>query len=862
MSTSSTSTDTDTHGEGKRLALVIGVNSSTESSLAALTYAEADAEAMAQVLEHHCGFELFEHSPLIGDRATTSAIQRAVRRLAREREDDDFLLLYFAGHALPMIVEADQRDVFLVTHDFDAQDVDLDENAHLSLRWLRKMLYERTNAGRVLIVLDCCFAGEMGANAPDQYLEELKERIRYYLGETNKESRANLNGQRLALSATAHNTLAGEEQGHGVMTENLLSALQGDQPQAFDREGEVSIELLYNYLKKAISAQPPDLSGNFANRSCVLATFAERARALRAQLQHTPSRGLGAERPETYIPFPRNPLFQPRPDEFEQVERLLVKPDTGLRKTRVGLVGVTGMGGIGKTQLAVELAYRLLEQHHYPGGIFWMPATGRTLFDWQRDVAGLAFNTGYLPPNDDQTHPENEAERARHLCRYLAHHADALLILDNVEDPELISSILPSLAGREMACAILYTSRKTISPPGTALHPVTRLPPDAALRLLLATSRPLLLEEVKAEGQSTEIEAARLVCQRVGYLPLAVTHLRGRLEKDKRITCVRLAEVLQQRGSIDIMQALFTTFRFSWEQISDERSRRLFLLASYFPEAMPIPLWLLGVAAGLGESADSFEPLGEASLHLQELSLFEELSGEQVRLHPLVREFGQKLAHADRTRHLERDAQERILASFTDLNALEQRALHNGCWACLDQIRATRDYVGWLTEEKEERVLEPLQRMERWLDRESYLLTDGRLWPGTIPGLFFQQLYNRSVEVGAPLIGRSSAPWLRQQQSVGAEDRALLRTLSGHTSSVSSVAFSPDGRVAVTCDSNGQCYFWRSSGAEMGTVCGMYPAVYSVGAVYWVDERHVLLADTGGSSSRWYLYRLALEREW
>src|SRR5436309_7429464 len=117
----------------------------------------------------------------------------------------------------------------------------------------------------------------------------------------------------------------------------------------------------------------------------------------------------------------------------------------------------------------------------------------------------------------------------------------------------------------------------------------------------------------------------------------------------------------------------------------------------------------------------------------------------------MYHEFGQKLARAESAQRVQREAQERMLAAFTNLNALEQRALHNGCWTCLDQIRATRDYVRLLRAEEEQGFLEPLQRMERWLDRESYLLTDAQLWPGTIPGLFFQQLYNRALEAGTPL---------------------------------------------------------------------------------------------------------------
>jgi hypothetical protein len=499
------------------------------------------------------------------------------------------------------------------------------------------------------------------------------------------------------------------------------------------------------------------------------------------------------DHPRNYIPFPRNPLFQARPGEFEQLEGLLFKVGTDQKSRRIGLVGVgmVGMGGIGKTQLAIELAYRY--QQYFPSGVFWMSATGKTVFDWHRPLAELAFNTGYLPPDDDVSSPENELRRAQHFCRYLARHENALLILDNVEDTNLVISALPTLAGGELTCAILYTSRSRVGPNGVITYQVKQLSEEGALRLLLEDTRPSLLANILARDQDAEVHAARKVCQGVGYLPLALVHLRSLLERDQNLRLVRLAEVLKQRGALDIaktlysdVKPLFATFWLSWEKVHDEEARRLFKLASYFPEAAPIPLLLLGLAAGLGESGEIFEPLGKACAQLQDLSLIEILVGNQIQLHPLVREFGQMLVteDGDKGRALLVRAGKQLTRELTDLNKLERWARREGYWRCLEQVRAAHEYIELLGTSQ----VEQLKWVERCLDREGYLLGDREWewWPKLFPGLFYQQLYNRSAEENHPLTGEvPPARWLRQIGQAGTEDQSLRRLFAGHWGIVS-----------------------------------------------------------------------------
>ena len=308
---------------GKRLALVIGVNQTNDPLLAPLRSAVADAEAMTKVLQEACGFELLM-PPLLNTQATTDAIRKAIKKLAHDRTNNDFLLLYFSGHAQLMEMEAGQTTVYLGSFDFDGSDVryedgekfEYDANAHLSFHWLRDKLFEGTRAGRMLLILDCCYAGNMGLMAPDHYLEELQKRISYDFEAPGKRSRALPDGLRLALTATSHNQVANEDDGHGVMTSFLLSALRGEITDVLEVEqsGALSLQRLHRYLEVVMQPyhQHPSVSGNFASRSCILVYYPERAAQVRRALKYV----VGAERPQNFIPFLRDPSFQPRPGEF------------------------------------------------------------------------------------------------------------------------------------------------------------------------------------------------------------------------------------------------------------------------------------------------------------------------------------------------------------------------------------------------------------------------------------------------------------------------------------------------------------------------------------------------------------------
>jgi len=158
----SISGETTKTGSDHKIALVVGINNSRAwRRLETLRYAEEDAYEVYRVLRQDaCGFNFID-PVLTGDKAGTGNVRSAMIRLIAERTEQDFLLFYFIGHAQPMRAKDGQSDIYLVTYDFNPEEVKVDPSAHLSLSWLRKVLFQSEGAEKTLIVLDCCYAGNI-----------------------------------------------------------------------------------------------------------------------------------------------------------------------------------------------------------------------------------------------------------------------------------------------------------------------------------------------------------------------------------------------------------------------------------------------------------------------------------------------------------------------------------------------------------------------------------------------------------------------------------------------------------------------------------------------------------------------------
>jgi hypothetical protein len=132
------------------------------------------------------------------------------------------------------------------------------------------------------------------------------------------------------------------------------------------------------------------------------------------------------------MPLAANPLFVGRGDELLQVARALRGGDTTVALGQV--VASTGLGGLGKTQLAVELVHRF--GRFFAGGVFWLSFASADEIPLQ--IAGCAAR------ELDSLPLEQRVQRVKDVWQSAV---PRLLVFDNCEEEALLDAWRPPSGG-------------------------------------------------------------------------------------------------------------------------------------------------------------------------------------------------------------------------------------------------------------------------------------------------------------------------------------------------------------------------------------------------------------------------------
>lgn len=335
------------------------------------------------------------------------------------------------------------------------------------------------------------------------------------------------------------------------------------------------------------------------------------------------------------LPSPRNLFFLGREEMLARLRRQL---QAGQAAALSQPQAISGLGGVGKTQMALEYAYRYAEDYQ---AVFWIRADSRD-----------ALVTGFLEIASVLRLPERDARDQGAVVAavkgWLRQHTHWLLILDNADELALLPAFLPSPSPGHL----LFTTRAQAL--GGLAHrlEIETLDLDSAALLLLRRAGLLAFDAPLAQADPSDWQAAVQLSQELGGLPLALDQAGAYLEETRcglqhYLALYRShgADLLRFRGGViqDHPDTVATTWSLSFtliEQRSAPAADLLRFCSVLHPDAIPEELFLRA-ATRLGPALAVIEtdPLAfnQALAVIQNYSLLRRTGREQtLSIHQLV----------------------------------------------------------------------------------------------------------------------------------------------------------------------------------------------------------------------------------
>ena len=262
------------------------------------------------------------------------------------------------------------------------------------------------------------------------------------------------------------------------------------------------------------------------------------------------------------VPYSRNSFFIGREETFSQIH---TQWQAGQVTALSQPLAISGLGGIGKTQLAVEYAYRY--HQHYQAVLWARAETRETLLSSYIALAGLLK----LLKGDVQDHQVVVSK----VNQWLQTHDKWLFILDNADELSLLPEFLPPVLGGHL----LLTTRTQAMGRLARRIEVETLPPELGALFLLRRASLIAPDATLEQAAPLDREMAIQMTQELGGLPLALDQVGAYLEETgyglsdyQRFYQRHRIKLLQERRGLvaDHPESVMTTWSLSFERVEQK----------------------------------------------------------------------------------------------------------------------------------------------------------------------------------------------------------------------------------------------------------------------------------------------------
>jgi WD40 repeat protein len=510
--------------------------------------------------------------------------------------------------------------------------------------------------------------------------------------------------------------------------------------------------------------------------------------------------------PPFEVPFDR-PALEGRATDLMHLHDALQAPPAP--KTLL----VTGLPGVGKTQLAVRYAhdYRL----HYPGGIFWVNAANPSSIIDQ--LAAFAQKMGLPQPNYAASEEDRNRQQALSWIGAVRGRSDVLIIVDDLQEQKVLTDPPPGIRTADrllgLQCRLLGTSRRAdflrnrVGVGHLALKVLTQ---KAARRLLLRESR----RENRREPDY--VHAVDEVCRLLGHLPLLLRIAGALLGRPGAVDFTEFAGVLQHPGSSDVLLGIIPGADYP-ESSAAVLSRAWNALPEPQPQLKEILKAIANLRAGdaipdevlrwlveLPKPSDPTlaDPWPAAIGILVDHNLLQRRKDGSVQLHPLVRHYALSASAREESyrAQLAAGVAKRARQAATFIGKTTEGLLDTASHLRLVQPLASESVE--------------LRKLIQVFNLQAHAL---RLNFDPLPQLALQarMLEDRGLAETIEAI-RSSQPgeWFRLRWSGSHRDPDDLRRVAGHIGAITGCAFGKDSRALLSASDDNTLRLWKLEGSR------------------------------------------------